>query len=138
MEKFLTYQFPVKALIAEVGRKHNTIFLAYRQDALVGYSLMREVSTPTEIGQSIKSIELARFYVDKAFKGTGVGNALMKECVAKARFKGKEVLWLGVWHENHRAIDFYTKWGFTKCGSKIFLLGDDPQLDWMMKKDLTF
>lgn len=138
MEKFLKIQFSVKNLMAEVGRKHNIILLAYRFHTLVGYALMRETKSPSEIGPTLKSIELARIFVDKPFKGNGVGNAIMKECVNQARLKGKEAIWLAVWHENHRAVEFYTKWGFKKSGSRIFILGDDPQIDWLMKKDLQF
>jgi diamine N-acetyltransferase len=138
IEKFLKLQFSVKNLMEEVGRKQNTILMAYRFHTLVGYALMREVKNPPEINSAVKAMELARIYVDKPFKGTGVGNIIMKECIAIARLKEKEALWLGVWHENQHAIDFYTKWGFRKCGSKIFLLGDDPQIDWLMRKDLHF
>ena len=138
MEKFLTLQFSVKNLMAEVGRRHHTILLAYRFHTLVGYALLREAKNPSEISSAVKSLELARLYVDKPFKGTGVGNMIMKECISQARIKGKEMLWLGVWHENQQAIDFYAKWGFNKCGSKIFILGDDPQIDWVMTKDLQF
>lgn len=138
MEKFLKFQFSVKNLMAEVDRKHNVILLAYRFHTLVGYALMREAKNPPEINAAVRAMELARLYVDKRFKGTGVGNAIMKECVSLARLKDKEVLWLGVWHENQQAIEFYAKWGFSKCGSKIFILGDDPQIDWLMKKDLQF
>lgn len=138
MEKFLKLQFSVKSLMAEVGRKQNSIFLAYRFHTLVGYALMREAKNPPEINPPVRSMELARLYVDKAFIGNGVGSALIKECIVQARLKAKEALWLGVWHENHRAVEFYTKWGFQKCGSKIFILGDDPQIDWVMKKDLQF
>ncbi|MBC8054909.1 MAG: GNAT family N-acetyltransferase [Sphingobacteriaceae bacterium] len=138
MEKFLKFQFSVKNLMAEVGRKHNTFLLAYRFHTLVGYALMREIKSPPEIGSTLRAMEIARLYVDQPFKGTGVGNAIMKECIATARLKDKEALWLGVWHENQKAIDFYTRWGFAKCGSKIFILGDDPQIDWLMKKDLQY
>ncbi|MFD2163501.1 GNAT family N-acetyltransferase [Paradesertivirga mongoliensis] len=138
MEKFLKLQFSVKSLMAEVGRKQNTILLAYRFHTLVGYALMRETKNPPEINPPVRTLELARLYVDKSFIGNGVGSALMKECITQARLKAKEALWLGVWHENHRAVEFYTKWGFQRCGSKIFILGDDPQIDWVMKKDLQF
>lgn len=138
MEKFLKLQFSVNSLMAEVSRKQNTILLAYRFDTLVGYALMREAKNPPKINPPVRALELARLYVDKSFIGNGVGSALMKECITQARLKAKEALWLGVWHENHRAVEFYTKWGFQKCGSKIFILGDDPQIDWVMKKDLQF
>jgi ribosomal protein S18 acetylase RimI-like enzyme len=48
----------------------------------------------------------------------------------------KDNIWLGVWEHNHQAIKFYTTWGFEKFGDHLFLLGDDPQTDWLMKKEL--
>jgi diamine N-acetyltransferase len=138
IEKYLKLQFSVKNLMEEVGRRQNIILLAYRFHTLVGYALMRETKNPPEINSAVKSLELARIYVEKSFKGTGVGNSIMKECIVQARLRDKEALWLGVGHENHPAIEFCTKWGFRKCGSRVFLLGDDPQIDWLMRKDLQF
>nr|WP_315824340.1 hypothetical protein [Paraflavitalea speifideiaquila] len=43
---------------------------------------------------------------------------------------------VGVWEYNHRAIAFYTKWGFQKFSQHLFVVGNDPQTDWMMKKEL--
>ena len=68
--------------------------------------------------------------------GKGVGKKLMQTCHDIARQKGKKILWLGVWKENHRAIDFYKSWGFEIFGDQEFILGDDVQTDWLMKKDL--
>jgi len=48
----------------------------------------------------------------------------------------KEIVWLGVWEKNNRAISFYKKWGFEKFGEHSFTLGDDIQNDWLMKKEL--
>jgi ribosomal protein S18 acetylase RimI-like enzyme len=41
-------------------------------------------------------------------------------------------MWLGVWENNHRAIKFYHDFGFKKFDSHIYVMGDDPQNDWMM------
>jgi ribosomal protein S18 acetylase RimI-like enzyme len=60
----------------------------------------------------------------------------MHECVKIARQKGRRVIWLGVWERNTRAIEFYTKWGFKKFSEHIFMLGDEQQTDWLMKKFL--
>ena len=68
--------------------------------------------------------------------GTGVGNALMKRCVEIAYEMGKRVVWLGVWERNQRAIQFYMRWGFEKFDEHNFVLGDDVQKDWLMKKML--
>ena len=68
--------------------------------------------------------------------GKGVGSQLMEASLHEARRKNKEVVWLGVWERNQRAIDFYLKWGFEKFDETDFLLGDDVQRDWLMKKVL--
>ena len=61
----------------------------------------------------------------------------MQACHDFAEQKGKKILWLGVWEKNQRAIDFYSKWGFEKFGDQKFVLGDDIQTDWLMKKDIS-
>jgi ribosomal protein S18 acetylase RimI-like enzyme len=45
-------------------------------------------------------------------------------------------VWLGVWKENHRAIKFYERWGFEIFAEQEFILGNDHQIDWLMKKTL--
>ena len=60
----------------------------------------------------------------------------MQQCLEVAAEKGKELIWLGVWEHNRRAIDFYTKFGFEKFGTPDFVLGDDVQTDWLMKKKI--
>nr|WP_228115767.1 hypothetical protein [Sphingobacterium faecium] len=45
-------------------------------------------------------------------------------------------VWLGVWEENPRAINFYKKNGFEEFDKHVFILGDDEQTDILMKKIL--
>jgi ribosomal protein S18 acetylase RimI-like enzyme len=63
---------------------------------------------------------------------------MMKKCMQTAEALKKDVIWLGVWEKNSRAISFYTKFGFKKFATHVFMLGDDAQTDWLMKKDLIF
>lgn len=78
------------------------------------------------------SIELWRFYVDKPFHGHGVAARLMDATKQRARQRGADSLWLGVWERNERAKAFYAKHGFRKVGSKVFVVGSDPQTDHVM------
>jgi ribosomal protein S18 acetylase RimI-like enzyme len=75
------------------------------------------------------SIELWRFYVDKAWHGQGVAANLMETAEASRRRRGATSLWLGVWQRNARAQAFYRKHGFGKVGSQVFVVGSDPQTD---------
>jgi ribosomal protein S18 acetylase RimI-like enzyme len=136
IQKYFANEFSVAKLMAEVDRSQNTVLMAYNFYTLVGYAVIRETHNPPELKSAIKSLELSRFYVDKPFKNNGIGNALMKECIYQARSRNKENLWLGVWHQNDVAINFFSKWGFSIIGSRIFLLGDNPHIDWVMNKNL--
>jgi ribosomal protein S18 acetylase RimI-like enzyme len=133
MEKFLNQQFTKGKLILEVGAKGNIFLLAYDKDVVAGYVKLRDERIPPGMG-NVTALEVARLYAMTNQIGKGIGSLLMQSSVDIARQKNKEWLWLGVWEKNQRAIDFYTKWGFEKFDETDFLLGDDLQRDWLMKR----
>lgn len=135
MDKFLSQQFTRGKLILEVGVPENTFLLAYKEDEIAGYVKLRNTRPPSSL-QNNNALEIARIYSMKHMIGTGVGKTLMQACVDLAKENGKEILWLGVWERNQRAIDFYTKWGFEKFAETQFLLGNDRQTDWLMQKTI--
>lgn len=135
MDKFLGQQFTREVLLKEVGSAWNIFILAYDGLTPVGYARMRENNNPPSLG-TLKAMEIARIYAISNAIGKGVGSVLMKECIDMAIGKKNKALWLGVWEHNQRAIAFYTKWGFEKFSDHQFLLGDDLQNDWLMKKML--
>ena len=135
MNKFLNEQFTREALINEVSTKDNIFLLAYDQDEPVGYVRLRDNNNPPSLG-STNAIELARIYATPTSIGKGVGKALMQKCIELAEKGKKDFIWLGVWEKNQRAIDFYTKWGFEKFADHDFVLGNDVQKDWLMKKKI--
>ena len=135
MDKFMNEQFTRQKLIDEVKQPWHLFFLAYIEDEPVGYLKLRERSTPKQL-EARSSIEIARIYSVQRMIGKGVGKKLMQTCHEVAKQKGKKTLWLGVWQHNQRAIDFYKSWGFEIFGEHEFILGDDVQTDWLMKKDL--
>jgi diamine N-acetyltransferase len=136
MTKFLNEQFTKGRLMLEVGAPGNTFFLAYDAQNVAGYIKLREGKKAEDLHPST-SIEIARLYVLKEYIGKGLGKILMQAALNEAREKQKEWIWLGVWEHNLRAIQFYTAWGFQKFGECDFLLGDDVQHDWLMKKNLS-
>lgn len=42
-------------------------------------------------------------------------------------------IWLGVWEENHRALQFYAKNGFLTFDKHIFILDNDQQTNLLIK-----
>lgn len=135
MDKFLNQQFTKGKLILEVGAKGNIFLLAYSGDQIAGYVKIRDERVPLNMGD-VSALEIARIYAMANQIGKGVGSFLMQSCLEIAKQRKKDWLWLGVWEKNERAIEFYTKWGFEKFDETDFLLGDDVQRDWLMKKKI--
>jgi ribosomal protein S18 acetylase RimI-like enzyme len=137
MDKFMNESFSMDRLMAEVGAEGNIFILALLDGELAGYAKITESNNPPGLGH-VSAIEIARIYAGQKVIGQGVGKALMAECLRLAALKNKQMIWLGVWEHNERAISFYKKIGFEKFGEHDFVLGDDVQTDWLMKKDLYF
>ncbi len=135
MDKFMNEQFTREKLIDEVSEPGNTFLLAFDGDIPVGYVRLREGEKFPEFNNK-DSIEIARIYVVNTSIGRGVGRQLMRQCIFIAKELKKEIIWLGVWEKNPRAIAFYAKWGFEKFKEHDFLLGDDLQKDLLLMKKL--
>lgn len=135
MDKFLIEQFRKEDLMAQVADEGNIFLLAYADDEPAGYVFLKG-STHEELN-STDVLEISRLYARTSFIGKGIGKALMDIAIAEAQQLQKKYLWLGVWENNHRAIDFYKKFGFEKFSEHDFILGNDIQRDWVMKKAIT-
>lgn len=135
MEKFMNDSFSIEKLVAEFIDPRHIFFTALLNKKLVGYAKITESENPDQLANA-NAIELGRLYAAKESIGQGVGKALMAESIRTAGLKGKEWIWLGVWEKNERAISFYKKFGFEKFGEHDFVLGDDVQTDWLMKRKI--
>ena len=135
MDIFMTKQFSKQKLIEEVGTSGNIFLLAYDGDEVAGYVRLKEIEQIKDVDKT-PSIEIARLYAMTKKIGTGVGSFLMQQSFDMAKKMNRRKIWLGVWEKNLRAIRFYEKWGFEKFGEQDFILGNDIQLDWLMKKYL--
>jgi GNAT superfamily N-acetyltransferase len=136
MEQFLQTEFTREKLMEQVGAPRNTFLLAWLDDQPVGYARLYEASElPRGIAGS-EAIEIARLYAERHVIGKGVGKTLMQACIEVARGKNKQLIWLGVWEHNLRAIAFYKMMGFEIFDRHIFLLGQDVQYDWWMRRRL--
>jgi diamine N-acetyltransferase len=135
MDKFMQEQFTKEQLMQQVGQEGNIFLLAFDNDEPVGYVRLID-EKESDYFPGMASIEIARIYAIQSAIGKGVGKLLMEKCISIAKEKNKAVIWLGVWEKNEKAIHFYTKFGFEKFGVHDFILGNDAQQDWLMKKYL--
>lgn len=135
IEAYLQSHFQIEQISTELADSNNTFLLACSKDSLEprGYAKLRVGKTEScVIGEN--PIELERLYVDKTALGQGVGARLMQTCLDRANTQSHDTIWLGVWEENQRAIQFYERWKFVTIGSHVFTLGNDDQNDLLMQR----
>lgn len=136
MNKYLDEGFSVSKLTAELSDKNSEFYFAVLDNKVIGYLKLNFGQSQTELKDD-KALEIERIYVLKDFHGKAVGQVLYEKAIQIARQTKAHYVWLGVWEENPRAINFYKKNGFVEFDKHIFKLGNDEQTDIMMKLKLT-
>lgn len=133
MRAYLEPSFSPEIQARELADPDSRFLIIEWNGRPVGYAQVTIGHTSDSIAGQ-KPMEIVRIYACKAWIGKGIGAQLMKACLNEAQQAGCDVVWLGVWEHNPRAIAFYRKWGFEKVGTQTFWLGDDPQNDWVMAR----
>ena len=136
MTKYLEEAYAHEKLSSELNDPNSLFYLASFQDEIIGYLKLNFGAAQTEIKDN-NALEIERIYVAKAFHGQKFGQLLYNKAIEVAKEKMVDYIWLGVWEENHRAIQFYTKNGFKAFDKHVFILGADVQTDIMMKLELS-
>lgn len=135
MQAFFNEAYSATAFEREFNETNSRTYLAWDFDKLVGFVRLRECDeVKTMLGPN--TIELQRLYVLSSAQGKSVGKQLMETALSWALEKKYEWIWLGVWERNFKAQKFYEKWGFEKFSEHVFKMGDDPQIDWLLRKKL--
>jgi diamine N-acetyltransferase len=135
MKTYLAKEFSIDKLKTELNNKNSEFYFATLHNKVIGYLKINFGQSQTEL-QDDKAAEIERIYVLKEFHGKNVGQLLFDKAIEIIKKKKADYVWLGVWEENPRAINFYKKNGFLEFDKHIFKLGDDEQTDIMMKLNL--
>ncbi len=136
MKNYLENGFSLYKITAELNDENAEFYFAKIDEKIIGYLKLNFGQSQTELKDD-KALEIERIYVLKEFHGNKVGQILYDKAIEVARQKNANYVWLGVWEENPRAINFYKKNGFVEFDKHIFKLGEDEQTDIMMKLKLT-
>jgi ribosomal protein S18 acetylase RimI-like enzyme len=119
----------------EFYEEGSQFFEVFDDENLIGYARLRENNEVDHyLGKN--HIELQRIYIDSPYHGRGMANQLLNACEEHALLSGKEWIWLGVWEHNPKAQQFYRKHGYEKFSEHKFMVGQDEQTDWLMRKKL--
>ena len=135
MRAYLETHFSKKALMAQLNDPQVQFYLAEQNNSILGYIKVNRGTAQTEADYP-NTLEIERIYVLSKFHGKGYGKLLLQKAIDVAKNNRLVNAWLGVWDQNPKAIAFYERNGFSTFGVHEFLLGDDPQRDYMMKFDM--
>ena len=110
-------------------------FFGWLGDQVVAYLQLNvdDAQTEQELEQAL---EVERIYIQEQYQGQGYGQDLLNFALDYGRQLHKAWIWLGVWEQNHGAIRFYERQGFTTFSQHDFFLGKDHQIDLLMKRKL--
>jgi len=112
----------------------DRVTLLYEQGTrLVGFAQLRWGKVPTCVVADAPG-EIQRLYVVGDAQGKGAAHEIMDACIHEMVRHGSDVVWLGVWARNPRAIAFYRKFAFREVGEHLFPLGTDRQRDIVMSR----
>ena len=135
MAAYLEDAFNVDRFTGEMNDPNSTFYFLYCDERIAGYLKLNEAPSQTDIND-LSSLEIERIYVASECQGEGLGRYLMEQAIAIATERQKKYAWLGVWEKNEKAIRFYKKNGFYEIGTHTFVMGEDVQNDYVMRKDL--
>jgi len=136
MALYLAQNFSPEQVVHDIEEPGSIFLLVYDGPIPAGYTKIRSSGIPEGLIAS-NPLEIERIYVARPYLGKPVGKVLMEACLHRAAQHDHDVIWLGVWEENPRAIAFYKKWGFETFGAHPFLLGTDLQNDLLMQRKIN-
>lgn len=123
IDTFVSTTYSKDAYAQELSNPENIYHLLYLQDQLAGYSKI--VCNTANLNIKHENItKLDRFYFLKQFYGQNLGTELLKHNIQLSKKKQQRGMWLAVWTENHRAVNFYNKAGFETAGSYDFKISE--------------
>jgi ribosomal protein S18 acetylase RimI-like enzyme len=132
---YIEKAFSLQQMEQEVTNENSFFYFVFLGGKLVGYLKLNQYDAQTDV-RAENDMELERIYVVTEHQNKNICSIILNKAIAIAKEKQKQYIWLGVWQNNTRAIDFYEKHGFKKFDTHPYFIGTDEQTDWLMRKEL--
>jgi len=135
ISKYVSENLSTKQLSEELNSKDSSFYFLKLNSHIIGYLKLNTGEAQTELKNTM-SIEIERIYVKQELHRQHFGQLLLNKAIEIAKEHDYQYIWLAVWELNLNAIAFYKKHSFVEFDKHSFQLGDDVQLDIMMKLEL--
>ncbi|KAM9962496.1 hypothetical protein ACTFIR_005404 [Dictyostelium discoideum] len=151
MKNYLETAFSKEKIEKELKNQNSSFYLLYSEtdnddgvnsnpsEGPIGYFKLNDLDAQGSDNHedTSNSIELERIYLMKEHQKKGYGQFMIDKAIEISKNKQRSYIWLGVWEKNYSSLEFYKRNGFIKFGSHTFIIGDDHQIDHLLKLDLT-
>ena len=136
LSQYLVETYSAEKLQAEFNEPGAVLYLAFDDDdKMIGFLRLRSNRWADEF-PGTNQVELHQLYVHSSYRGAGVAKALVEEAIQYASKHGYHHIWLSVWENNFRAQKFYAKCGFLSFRKYSYMVGNEPQVDLLMSRNL--
>ena len=136
LSRYLRRELSARRVAAELSDPGTRVWLAAEAGRPAGYLWLREAAPPVPLPAK-RPLHMRRLFVDPAWHGRGLAQALMDRCVAEAARRGADGLWLAVWQEAARPLAFYRKAGFAVAATWTFPMADHLDQDYLMLRPVA-
>lgn len=117
--RYVEDKFSEEVLKKELSDASNIFHIIYHDEQAAGYSkIILNAVHPNIPLENVTKLE--RLYLLKEFYSLKLGYELYQFNLDLSKNNKQAGIWLFVWKENHRAVDFYLKQGFEAIGSFDF------------------
>lgn len=124
IDNCVTENFSEKAILEDINNPKNSYLIIEYKKKIVGFSkIIFDYPNENIIDKNVTKME--RIYLLKEYYGLGLGKQLFECNVNLAKKNNQLGMWLHVWFENPRAIDFYEKMGMKKIGYYDFPVAEN-------------
>lgn len=132
MDRYLDASFSMDKVRKELSCEQSQFWVLEVEGIYAGYLKLNWGDAQTDLWEA-EGLEVERVYVASDFKRKGLGRALFNKAFSVSKSLRKSYIWLGVWENNHDAIEFYKSQGFVVIGTHEFDMGGTRDTDYVMK-----
>ncbi|WP_238988424.1 GNAT family N-acetyltransferase [Aureibaculum marinum] len=123
INSFISKTYNQKSISKEFENTKIQYHIIYFNDKAAGFSKI-ELNTSNKYINALNITKLDRLYLLKEFYGQGLGSQLFDFNIKLSKKQNQKGIWLAVWVENKRALNFYTKIGFKIVGNYNFKISE--------------
>jgi len=123
IESYISKTYNKEAILEEFNKEKVLYHLIYCDGDIAGFSKIELVTTNKNIAD-LNITKLDRIYLLEGFHGKQIGTRLFQFTIELSKKQYQNGIWLAVWTENQKAVNFYQKMDFKVVGAFDFKISE--------------